>query len=62
MYNSLKKVLCVLMVLVLVVGVLLATAEPYDIDITSDFTCPNFLTAVRQITGIPAPEPIFLLM
>jgi len=31
-----------------------------NLDITSSFTCPNFLTEVRAITGVAYPDPILV--
>ncbi|MCL2225207.1 MAG: putative Ig domain-containing protein [Defluviitaleaceae bacterium] len=76
MYKSFKKIVCLLMAIVMTMGVMPVTAEHYtepnapdyfiveafggDIDITDDFTCSNFLQVVRTVTGIAAPERIFL--
>ncbi|MCL2356354.1 MAG: hypothetical protein FWC70_04220 [Defluviitaleaceae bacterium] len=57
MYLRFKRLFCVLMVCVLAVGALPGVAnaniQPFSIDITADFTCPNFLAAVREVAGVP---------
>jgi len=31
-----------------------------SLDITDRFTCPNFLTAVREVTNVPYPNPVLV--
>ena len=57
--KNVKKLLCVILAVSMVLSLLPVTVLADDPDITADFTDANFLKAVRSVLGIGTSDPVY---